>query len=338
MPDDVALARADGFAHPDFASALRDRHQHDVHHAHAADQQPDGADHRNQNRHRSGDLPELVRHLLGAGDVEIIGLVEGNVAAAAQQSADLVFGRRLFARIHKRADEMFVVLRVVLVITAVGNQNVFVRLRVAEELALVPLHFPDYLKGRSVHENCFPHRVVSGKQRFGQVVPDDRDIHVMGVFRLVEEPAARDAQRIHLLRRGERAAELNPGDFLVAVAGDADERLPHKPRENVHGHGAHRRAGFFDGQGVFQAERLAHAFFLRQLPCEALLDLENPERIGAEIAEEPADVAVQAHQNGSDQDERGHSDHHPQHRQQRAELVLPQRVQRHQRVLAQAET
>ncbi len=39
LPDDVAAARADGFANADFARALRDRHQHDVHHTNAADEQ-----------------------------------------------------------------------------------------------------------------------------------------------------------------------------------------------------------------------------------------------------------------------------------------------------------
>src|ERR1700685_2194559 len=37
LPDDVASPRADGFADADFARALRDRHKHDVHDAHAAD-------------------------------------------------------------------------------------------------------------------------------------------------------------------------------------------------------------------------------------------------------------------------------------------------------------
>ena len=41
LQQDVALARADGFAHADLARALGDRNQHDVHHADAAhDQSP----------------------------------------------------------------------------------------------------------------------------------------------------------------------------------------------------------------------------------------------------------------------------------------------------------
>ncbi len=60
LPDDVAAARANRFAHADFARALRDRHQHDVHHAHAADQQSDRADHGGQQSDRTGDLLELV--------------------------------------------------------------------------------------------------------------------------------------------------------------------------------------------------------------------------------------------------------------------------------------
>src|SRR5713101_9594604 len=108
----------------------------------------------------------------------------------------------------------------------------------------------------------------------------------MGVFRFVEKPAARDAQGIDLLGGRQRAAELNSGNFLVAVAGDADEGLSHKSGEDIHGNRLNRRAGFLNGQGVFQRERLAHALFLRELPGETLLDLENPERVSAEIAEE----------------------------------------------------
>ena len=44
LTDDVALARADCFSNADFARALGDAHQHDVHHADAADQQTDSGD------------------------------------------------------------------------------------------------------------------------------------------------------------------------------------------------------------------------------------------------------------------------------------------------------
>src|SRR5271170_1294440 len=34
LPGDIAAARADGFAHADFAGALGDGYQHDIHHPH----------------------------------------------------------------------------------------------------------------------------------------------------------------------------------------------------------------------------------------------------------------------------------------------------------------
>ena len=44
LQDDVAPERADGLAHPDLARPLRHRHEHDVHHADAADQERDEGD------------------------------------------------------------------------------------------------------------------------------------------------------------------------------------------------------------------------------------------------------------------------------------------------------
>ena len=44
LPDDIAPTRANGFANADFAGALGDGHQHDVHDADAADEQADGTD------------------------------------------------------------------------------------------------------------------------------------------------------------------------------------------------------------------------------------------------------------------------------------------------------
>src|SRR5260370_16936593 len=66
LPDDVAAARADGFAHANLASALRDGHQHNVHHADAADKKPDTTHDANQNRHRPGDLTNLFGDRLPA--------------------------------------------------------------------------------------------------------------------------------------------------------------------------------------------------------------------------------------------------------------------------------
>ncbi len=44
LPEDVGAARADRFADADLAGAFGHRHQHDVHHADAADEQRDRGD------------------------------------------------------------------------------------------------------------------------------------------------------------------------------------------------------------------------------------------------------------------------------------------------------
>jgi len=51
---------------------------------------------------RGSDLAKLVGDLLGAGDAEIIGLVVGNVAAAAEDAANLVLRLRTCVRERRR--------------------------------------------------------------------------------------------------------------------------------------------------------------------------------------------------------------------------------------------
>src|SRR5258708_38527774 len=97
---------------------------------------------------------------------------------------------------------------------------------------------------------------------------------MMVILRLVEESSAGHAQGVDLLGSGQRTAELNAGDFLVAVTGRADDWLSQKPREDVHGYGLNPRARLLDGERGFQAWRVAHAVLLRQLAPEALLGLE----------------------------------------------------------------
>ena len=97
LPDDVAAPRANRFSHADFARALRDRHQHDVHHADAAHQQSDRADHGGQQRHRTRDLLNWLATPCAVDMPKLSGGV-GNVAPAAQHGANFVLRFRHAAR------------------------------------------------------------------------------------------------------------------------------------------------------------------------------------------------------------------------------------------------
>src|SRR5580704_1927895 len=84
LPNNIAASRTDGFAYPNLPSALGNGHEHDVHHADAADEKADGADNGNEKSYGSGDLAKLIGDLLRARNAEIIRLVVGHTSATAQ--------------------------------------------------------------------------------------------------------------------------------------------------------------------------------------------------------------------------------------------------------------
>src|SRR5229473_2590590 len=123
---DIAFAGANGLADADLTRALGHAHEHDVHYAHAADQQSNGADANHQTKNAGHDLGELFACLFRAADAKIVGLIERHTAALAQQPADLVFGNRFHSGKRHRCNEMLVVLRIVFAIAAVWDSNVVV--------------------------------------------------------------------------------------------------------------------------------------------------------------------------------------------------------------------
>src|SRR5208282_4832758 len=103
LPGDVAAARADGFAHADFARALRDGYQHDVHHTHTANQQADRAEHDDHQHDAANDVVKFLHHFHLRLNGEVVGLIVGNFAAAAQNFADLIHRGVEFAGIREKA-------------------------------------------------------------------------------------------------------------------------------------------------------------------------------------------------------------------------------------------
>ena len=107
LQEDVALARADGLAHADFARALGNGDQHDVHHSDAAHDQCHAGHRKHKNEDRAGDLvPDIRERVLGE-DGEIIGLVRrARDADAAAVLASRLRLRHVGVRCRLHADEV----------------------------------------------------------------------------------------------------------------------------------------------------------------------------------------------------------------------------------------
>ncbi len=84
LAHNIFAPRAQSFAHADLFGSFGDAHQHDVHHANAADQQAETGDgDGNQADHR-GDAVKLFDKLVGSLDVEVVRIAELHIPPPAQ--------------------------------------------------------------------------------------------------------------------------------------------------------------------------------------------------------------------------------------------------------------
>ena len=157
---------------------------------------------------------------------------------------------------------------------------------------------------------------------------------------------------MEILAFGEEAALAHRGvDEPQVVRCDADEegvehvlalvpgsdgrqaKLSHFANE-LHRNGLGRGALLLDRHGVFVTKRLAQPLLARQLVRRAELQLVNPQRARAELLRHVHQLLVQSGDDGSHGDHRGGADQHPEDREERAEFVGAERVERQQQVLA----
>src|SRR5579859_4671620 len=82
LEENIPLGRANGLAHTDFARALGDRDQHDVHHAYATDHETNAGDSEHEDENASGDLVPEIGQRVWSEDREIVGLIEFHVTPA----------------------------------------------------------------------------------------------------------------------------------------------------------------------------------------------------------------------------------------------------------------
>ena len=85
----VATASTDRLPQSDLACPLRDRYQHDVHDADAADNERHGRNRREEALHGRGRLSDRLRNLGGTSQVEVVVDAGAEVVALAQQGRDV---------------------------------------------------------------------------------------------------------------------------------------------------------------------------------------------------------------------------------------------------------
>src|SRR4029077_9137749 len=90
LPSYVLALGADGFADTDLAGALSDAAQHDIHSAHAADEQTHGAEHYRSQCYHPDNAVEFLYFLLGGANHETILGVVSNVSTAAEKFRGLI--------------------------------------------------------------------------------------------------------------------------------------------------------------------------------------------------------------------------------------------------------
>src|ERR1043165_6223066 len=88
---DVAFARANGLAYPNFPRSLSHGHKHDIHNANAAHQQSNRYNANDQLKDSGHNVVKLRAELFRAADAKGIRLVRRDAAAGAQKAANLIF-------------------------------------------------------------------------------------------------------------------------------------------------------------------------------------------------------------------------------------------------------
>src|SRR5712691_5438241 len=259
LPDDVAAPRSDGLANSDFAGALGDAHQHDVHYPDTADEQPNGAEDDHRESDHAYDVVELVHGLLRRLDGKIVLIAVMDVAPAAQDVARLVHGL-INQRRRKRldADVVFVGRGIDLAESIVGNQDPAVFI-VRARATLGFLQDDNHLESRSVNQDVVANGVACGKHDGRDVFAEDHHLLAVQVFRLGEKaPFAEIGIGIDLRVIREHAAEVNGAHIANARANRVAVLTPTDPHRGVF----YRRTARLNRFPILEGQRLAQALFL----------------------------------------------------------------------------
>src|ERR1700683_1398893 len=189
LPSDGGTPCAKRFGNTRLAGSLSDGNEHNVHHAHAPDQESDRTQDYYHDNSPFDDVIELLRGLTIGLNEEIVRLVVGNVSPAAQNIANFIYGGVHFAGIGEEANEIFVGRGIELAERVIRKNHAAIFVIHAER-AGGPLEDADYEELRAVHVYGFADGVfdvaVEGR---GYVFADVSHIVAMAILGIGEKAA-----------------------------------------------------------------------------------------------------------------------------------------------------
>src|SRR5215475_1042767 len=95
----VAAFCPNGFAHANFARALCDADEHDVHHTNSADEQADGGDAEHEQENQEADFVPEIEEIVRSENGEIVWFIVRQAAFAPKQVAHFFDGLRNLGRV-----------------------------------------------------------------------------------------------------------------------------------------------------------------------------------------------------------------------------------------------
>src|ERR1700679_1971494 len=304
--------RTQSFFHADFAGALGDGDQHDVHEADATDTEREQADEAEENFDSGRDdlqVEEISKDVEHENGALIFG-VEVVVESHRLPHGFDDFGVVAFV-FHDDRGEVVGVGQVAH--GAVGHVDVLVDVVVA--VLNLMFHHADDLVGNSVEAESLSNGVLAGEKLFLRIGTDDGDAGVGEIVGLAEECAFGDVEAAHVSVRSVDAAHAVSG---AARAEGGEALFGHFGRNTLE-----QRNFAADVIEIVDGEaNLGSGFGASSLEFSAAG--ENEDQVGAEGTEGGPESALEAGTVGEKQDDGSDAPGHAQHGEQSAAAIVAQ--------------
>ena len=318
MAQDIAAARPEGFAQADFAGALRDGDEHDVHNDDSADEEGDGGNRDSYEEEAAADVLPEGEERVARFNGKVIFLSVCKMASAAHDLADFVDGfLNLGGGGGARGDAQRVRLSAVFLFIGAQRKNNPVVERIPERGALLFAH-ADHFARRIPPANFLSDGIDAGQQIFDEIVSDDADRRGLLQIGLGDVAASDEVHVVELGHLGSPGAEV--GVFQRIQPALYFEAPGQRRADFLAGF-----AKFTDGQIVVPGD----AFSL--LVLEIVIDvgddlglLGDTKNVRAEPKNSGGHVLIRAVNQADYGDHGGHADNHPNQREDAAELVSPE--------------
>ena len=332
LPQHGPIGGADGLANADLLGTLRDHHQHDVHDDDAADDERHRDD---RNEHRvdpAGSLPVDIDEGIGAGEAEVVGIAGAQPALDAHQQAGLRAGGVDLIDLARPDDDRVDPAAAEHALEGTDGHVDELVLADAEERSAPLVHADDDEVLAVDHDALVERggRRQSGEELLRRVRPEDGDGAVAASFqqrKIAPHLDTEGVREVVLVRvpRNRDAIELYVAVFNRGVT-----------RGRLHDSSEGRSL-------VAQQPRVA-ALDTRIPTRQALVELreqlagaDHTKHVGPLRGEDVGDFAVEPLDDRDHQDDRGHRDDVAEHGEERSELVGPDRLERDEDALADAE-